>query len=365
MKFIPNKYMFAPKFSMIPDKICLYNEVSVRKINTDDYYNANELKSLYDQEKGIKKEKKQLIRKFHNFEISENAYRNLKKKITWLYYLAKSRHIKTHSGKEIYNFKMLFLTLTLPSKQKHNTSFITKNFFNQFITEMRAITKMKNFVWRLEFQSNGNVHYHIVTDTYIDYFTARRVWNRILEKEGYVSDYAEKFKKMNLSEYFSYITTQAFKYDEQCFEKDYYKFDAVAKRYALQKKEGFMQPNTIDVKSVSNSKKISSYISKYFGKNKEGNNNCNYLDDVTNSSNLRLWFCSRSLSKLKSICEYIDEINWSPDRILEKSQHIKYVVHQYCTVIYFEFSQLPNKTKRIFAQLFYRYAKLCGYLPAT
>ena len=60
-------------------------------------------------------------------------------KINWLYFLAKSKSVKTISGKEIYNFKINFITLTLPSKQIHPTNVITSQCLNQFITEMKKL----------------------------------------------------------------------------------------------------------------------------------------------------------------------------------------------------------------------------------
>lgn len=365
MSTVQNNYLFAPKFSFNPNRVCLFNEVSIRKRDTNEYYPSNSKELKKESLKSPLNVKKSIKKKFHNYTISDNAYRTLKKKINWLYYLSKSRYKKTHNGKEIYNFKMLFLTLTLPSKQVHNTAHITKEYLNQFITEMRKITKMQNFVWRLEFQSNGNVHYHIVTDTYIDFFTARKVWNRIINKGGYVDKYSERFMNMTLKQYYSHVVQQAVKHSNYKGNEGYYSFPTTAKRYALQRKEGFKNPNTVDVKSVTNGKKISSYIAKYFSKNDENKNKCNYLDNEENSKSLRLWFCSRSLSRLNTICHYIDEINWSPDRIIEKTKHVKYIVHQYCTVIYFDFNELRNETKSIFARIFKRYANENSYLPAT
>ena len=360
-----DNYLFAPKFSFTPEKICLYNEVSVRLKNTNDFVHPSVLKNLNKIDLQDQTEIKKLVRKFHNFRISDNAYRNLKNKISWLYYLSKCRYVKTYNGIEIYNFKMLFLTLTLPSKQVHTTAHITKDYLNQFITEIKQRTGMNNFVWRLEFQKNSNVHYHIVTDTYIDYFLAQKIWNRIINKGGYVDKYSEKFMNMSLSQYFSYTVQNAVRYGKVIENNEYYSFTSVAKRYALLRKNGFKNPNSVDVKSVSNGKKISSYISKYFGKNNEDKNCYNPLDNEENSKSIRLWFCSRSLSKLKSISHYIDEINWSPDSIIEKAKHVKYVVHRYCTVIYFDFHQLKNEVKKVFAQLFKRYSSNLGYLPAT
>ena len=69
--------------------------------------------------------------------------------------MAKSRYKKTLTGVEIYNFKINFMTLTLPAKQMHPTAVITKNAFNQFLTEIRELYKMENYVWRIEFQKTG------------------------------------------------------------------------------------------------------------------------------------------------------------------------------------------------------------------
>lgn len=365
MHTINDKYLFAPKFSFYPNKVALFNEVSIRAKNTNKFHHPSYFKKNDVSVNSPDADKKKVVKKFHNFKISDNAFRNLKNKINWLYHLSKSRYVKTINGREIYNFKMLFLTLTLPSKQIHPTAFITKNCLNQFLVEMKKIYKLENFVWRLEFQKNGNLHYHLVTDTFIDYHKALYIWNRILNKYGYIDRYSKKFLKMSLGQYFNYITKQAVSYGIKLENNDYYSFKNVAKRYALQRKKKFKEPHSIDVKSVTNNKKIANYISKYFGKNDNDKNVCNSLDNESNSFSLRLWYCSRSLSKLKSICHYIEEINWSPSNLLIGIKGVKIIVHQYCTVIYYDFSILPAKIKGLFYKMFRNYSYKLGYRPAT
>src|SRR3546814_8448708 len=77
-------------------------------------------------------------RSSHNLTMSTNAYRTLRKKINWLYYLAKSKHVRTISGKEIYNFKIGFITLTLPSKQRTCTKEVTNSLFNTLLKDLRS-----------------------------------------------------------------------------------------------------------------------------------------------------------------------------------------------------------------------------------
>lgn len=169
INYVPNfpvePFSVVPKFSLEPNKLCLYNRVFKRGGASD-----TRVVSM------VEKSKPTVKKSFHNFRISDNAFRTMKRRINWLYYLSKSRYKKTISGKEIYNFKMSFITLTLPSVQVHPTKIITEKILNHFLTILRQKYNMQNYVWRLEFQNNGNVHYHLVTDSYVDFFVLRSNW---------------------------------------------------------------------------------------------------------------------------------------------------------------------------------------------
>lgn len=346
-----DRFLFMPKISLKPDRVTKYNEVLIRNYEDGILESISKSRAkVYepDTSKEIK-----ITKKFHNFEISENAQRTIKQKVNWLYLLAKSKYIKTYNGKEIFNFKINFLTLTLPSKQVHPSSFITKNCFNQVITELRQRYGMRNFVWRLEFQGNGNLHYHIVTDSYIDYFAIRDIWNRVLNKYGYVDAYTKKFENITLSQYWE----DSKKYKENTFE-------VCAKRYAKGKEELWKKPPSVDVKCCTTHKSIANYISKYFGKKEKSGAKKNELDNEENSFSLRLWFCSRSLSKLISIVEYqeIIPIDWF--RVLKGADNVREVILDYCTCLFFDLGKLSNYIKSIMNKAFREYANENGYSSA-
>jgi hypothetical protein len=335
-------YIFLPKFSAKPNKIVLFNEVS--------RYGSSDKKKGVES---ISNEKTNLTRKFHNFNITPTAQKNLREKISWLYQLSKSRFVITYSGKQITNFKINFLTLTLPAKQAHPTSQITNECLNQFLSEIRQRTKMENYVWRLEFQHNGNVHYHVVTDTYIDYFFAQKIWNRILSKLGYIDAFASKMKKLSAYDYFLEYGEKR----KQTFEESH-------KSYVKGRSEGWRNPPSVDVKSCTSNKHIGLYISKYFSKKKDGNPICNALDNEDNSFGLRLWFCSRSLSKLKGIVDYVEAVEFNPADAIKSLDKTRKYFHKYATCYYFEWADLSNYIKSILFPYFYNYAKSLGYCPA-
>lgn len=346
-----NNYLFMPKISLKPDRVTLFNEVLyINKRNQQLESLSKKRAKIYDLDTY---EEIKLTKQFHNFKISHSGQKKIQEKINWLYILAKSRYQKSYSGVEIFNFKVNFLTLTLPSSQQHPTSQITSECFNQFLTEIRERTKMENYLWRLEFQQNGNVHYHIVTDTFIDYFFALKIWNRIINKLGYVNVYTEKFSKMTLSDY----VKNNVGHEET-------KFDILAKRYAKGKKEKWKNPPTVDVKVCTNNKAIAHYISKYFGKSKENQKKCNDLDNEENSFSLRLWFCSRSLSKLTSICDYQEnsEIDWFC--LLDNLEKTRKVFCNYATCIFFQIKDLSNELKGMLYKVYRVYANSLNYSSA-
>lgn len=362
----------AEKYSLRPNKLVIYNEISrnskveiveelesIKEFESKlDSYQLDMFQKKYRNKIELLKNdynrqlivRKKLEKRFHQFKISINAYRNLKDKINWLYYLSNKRTVTTYKKKTIYNFKMCFLTLTLPSTQIHPTSQITKECLNQFFIELKSRIGLENYVWRLEFQKNKNVHYHIVSDSYIDYFLALKIWNRIIEKLGYVSNYKKKYENLSLYEY-----------NKLTNKNNYTEFKTIAKRYYKGKNDNWNQPNSVDVKSVTNNKKISNYIAKYFGKNDSDNIICNDLDNENNSKSLRLWFCSRKLSKLKSVTDYTENCRKEIKIIIEKFAKIKIVLHKYCKVIYYTFEEKNYRIKRIINKYLKEYALELGY----
>jgi hypothetical protein len=336
-------WVITKKYSLRPNQLCFYNHFE-NKLHSELKAHGHEIET----------NRHKVERKFHNFQISSAARKNLIHKISWMFQLAKSKKVKTSKNVEIFNFKVAFITLTLPSTQMHPSSQITSECLNQFITEIRERFGVENYVWRLEFQKNFNVHYHIVTDTFIEYETLKNIWNRILSKLGYIERYTEKMQQYNLHAYWTEFYTDSKK-----------TFKEVAKIYAKSKSEGWARPNTVDVKSCTNDKSIQNYIAKYFAKSADEINACNPLDTEENSFALRLWFCSRSLSKLKAYTETISDFNFNIKERLERFPEVRKFITDYCTIYYFELKNLDNQLKRFFNETFRFIGDSVGYQPAV
>lgn len=347
-----DRFIVLDTFGLTPDKLTLYKTFVQKNEYKSEIVTTHTTKDKIAGLKNIYGDQYETEKRYHNFEISTHARKRMLQKINWLYFMAKGRTKKTISGKEIFNFKINFITLTLPAKQVHNTAQITKECLNQLITELRNKYNMQNFVWRLEFQQNGNVHYHIVTDVFIDFYILQKMWNRIIGKLGYTERYTQKHALMSLSDYVKEYSTEKFN-----------DFEKLAKRYATGKKTMWKVPNSVDVKSVSGKQNIAFYISKYFSKKANMKMKCNELDTKDNSMGLRLWFCSRSLSKLEKVVDYCEAFKEDVLSAITSTKGFFTSVQDYCTTIYYRFKDLVAEAKQVLHPILYNYAISTGYEP--
>ena len=346
-----NPWTIVEQYSLTPCSLALYNRFYKNGVSPQKE-NSNTSEKLYFDEKGNITLVKPASEKKngHNFELSKQARKNLRSKVTWLYHFAKKQTIVTRKGKMLSNFKMNFVTLKLPSEQIHPSDFITKNCLNQLFIEISKKYNFKNFVWRLEYQKNGNLHYHIATDCYIDYHFLLKNWNRILNKYGYVDLYTRKFSTLSLSDYI-----KAHNYGEKT------DFKTLQERYAKGCREGWKNPNSVDVKAVFGKSNIAFYISKYMAKKPEEGEIKKLPICEENSSNSRLWFCSRSLSACKTESDFREAQEIDLYSILVTCEKVKRIVSDYCVVLYFNIDDLPPLIQAVINTRLDIYRREIGY----
>lgn len=347
------RFHVLPKMSIRPDKIVFYNQF-VKVVETPKYKAPiDDLKTkMFLASIGCTTIRAVENNK-HNFELSHKAASNIKTKVSWLYSLAKNKTVSFDNGQKSFSFKMNFITLTLPAVQKCKTSEITKICLNQFLTECKDLYNLQNYVWRLEFQKNGNAHYHIATDSFIPHKKAIEIWNRCINKLGFVDNYQKQMIGLSYQDYFKKYSNNG-----QTCEK------TLKRRYKKGVAFRWTNPNTVDVRAVNNAKNISFYIAKYITKKSEHSINAVVSEREETNTNLRLWFCSRSLSKLDKIAHYIEENDTLIDDFYKQLSVVSIRIFDYCKVLYFNILKQSNEFKRLAWLLFNRYAKISGYTPA-
>jgi hypothetical protein len=154
--------------------------------------------------------------------ISVNVAKKIGNQIGWLQLFTKEKKAMNYKLGREFKFRLNFITLTLPSRQIHDDKVIKRECLNEFLIVAKRKWKLKDYVWRAETQANGNIHFHVIGDTFIRYDELRSEWNRIVEKLGYVSRFKEN-----------------------------------------------SNPNSTDIHSLKNIKNVVKYLIKYCTKNKE------------------------------------------------------------------------------------------------
>ena len=259
-------------------------------------------------------------------KVSQHAKRKLTKAID---YLVNTTHVRKQYEPTINRtivFKATFLTLTLPSEQIHPDSEIINKCLNPFLQEIIKYHVVHKYVWRAEKQKNGNIHFHILTDSFIPYYKIRDRWNRVVNRLGYVDRFQER--------------------------------------------HGRKQPNSTDIHSLRKIKNLKSYLTKYMSKNEQTTqNNTRTSDQTKHETDLpeqtnvlqtgRIWGCSHNLSGITGYRTEIDsETAEEIKKVLESGRARKYET-DYFTVLSMDF----HIFKEIGADLLFSY--FANYLLET
>lgn len=120
-------------------------------------------------------------------------------------------------------FTINFITLTIPciskivdTKEGYNT------LLAPFIRTMRRKYNLQSYIWKAEMQERGQLHYHLTTNTFINWVNIRNEWNYLLRRNNLMDEYIAE--------------------------------------------NGNDNPNSTDVHKVYKIKDIASYLSKYISK---------------------------------------------------------------------------------------------------
>lgn len=317
----------VPYVSISPSKVCLYNRL--------ENYTSNKSYSQLFNEENLQINKQQ-------GEISKKARRKIESAIDWLLYTSSDKKAYSKKAGKYYNFKIMFVTLTLSSTQMHSDFEIKEKLLNQFLVEARKKWSCKKYLWRAESQKNGNIHFHIIFNKFIPWQWIRTVWNRIQNKHGYVNRFAKSQHE---------IHKNGFKF----FKNHPYKlsYKQQLKNYRAGMSGNWFKPNSIDVHSIKKLKNISRYLSKYCTKNDKNllkpelsTKETRYYKGLQKGNSRQiegnLWYLSTELSRYKSAIEVVDsEISADLSTLHEHFEH-KFKYYDYCSIYYVSIQDLKN-----------------------
>lgn len=276
--------------------------------------------------------------------VSKIAKRKINRAIDYLLLLSKNKVGHSHFSGKMFNFKISFITLTLPSDQVHDDNIIKNKCLNSFLLELKKFYQVKNYIWRAEKQKNGNIHFHILTDKFIPWSELRDRWNRIVNKLGYVDRYRENMKKWH---------AQGFRVRKDLLAK--WSYNKQKESYFKNLKKDFNSPNSTDIHSIKKIKNIKLYISKYLTKQEQNEPLGNGKSEEIVKQKGRIWGCSQNLSNIKGAQIIIDsETEDELDRIIHES-NCDYHHDTYYSIFYIDLKTLVNLRSSVLFKSFASY----------
>ena len=135
---------------------------------------------------------KNLTRGIFNGYISRNTASTIRKRLEgWI----KAVQINNRSdkfGNRPKHSHITFLTVTLPSDQIHADNEIKRKCLMPFIQQLKRLYGVQEYFWCAQPQVNGNVHFHLLVDRWLDKDRINDHWNIAVDHLGYLARYVEK-----------------------------------------------------------------------------------------------------------------------------------------------------------------------------
>lgn len=97
---------------------------------------------------------------------------------------------KTYGNRRKCDYYPRFITLTIPVKQMETDQEFKRKYLERFLQELKRTYKVRHYFWKAEPQKNGNIHFHLIVDRYIDKWAVQKVWCHIIKP--YVEAYQAK-----------------------------------------------------------------------------------------------------------------------------------------------------------------------------
>lgn len=229
----------------------LLNEISTANISFYNNYIVVSRESLVAGSVGITRADvmRENRRTCYNGFMSPSTKRRVRTILTtWLTAFDKYNN-EYLEGSNVSKRRLTFATLTLSGKQQHDDNWIKRNMLNRMLLALQKKHNVKYYFWRAEKQKNGNIHFHIVVDSYIRNTDLQSEWNSIQADNGYLNEFFAKFKRYNA-------------------------------------------PST-DIRAISDTVNGINYVMKYISKNPDE------LEDEKMKVSGRIWGCSKELKELK------------------------------------------------------------------
>jgi len=172
--------------------------------------------------------------------------------------------------------RLSFITITVSQIKNLTQRQVYDSCFKHFLQWLRRTQKVNTYIWKVEFQKRGQIHYHITTPSWIHYQSIRDKWNNLQKKAGIIDNYRREQQAYHKEEF----TARPWLYKLWNHQKQ-------LAAYNKGIKDNWTDPNSTDIHEVKHIKDLSNYLKKEF---------CKSIQNPDTDG--KVWDCSLNLKKI-------------------------------------------------------------------
>jgi len=129
--------------------------------------------------------------------VTAHGKKRLLKALDLMVQKSPTKRVINHVTGNEFDFKMNFVTLTLAEQRNVTASEAYDKCLREWLRYMKRKMGVRDYVWKAEFQSRGQIHYHVATNTYLPWEVVRWRWNQLQYRAGYLEGFRRKFRHIN------------------------------------------------------------------------------------------------------------------------------------------------------------------------
>lgn len=123
--------------------------------------------------------------------VTPHAKKRLRKALDILVQKSTTHYVYNSFTEKFMPFRMGFITLTIATQKNLKAKESYETLLGKWLRYMKRKQGLKSYVWKAELQKRGQVHYHLMSDVFIDAKTIRWYWNKLQRKAGYLDSFAK------------------------------------------------------------------------------------------------------------------------------------------------------------------------------
>jgi hypothetical protein len=127
-------------------------------------------------------------------KLTPSSLKNLRQSIKLLIAQSVEKEALNFKTNSYFTFRVNFITLTLSAPQRQITDKELKSrLLDVWLKKAKRRFNLQTYVWRAERQLNNNIHFHLMTDIYIDHRQLRDSWNETQNSMHFINEFERRY----------------------------------------------------------------------------------------------------------------------------------------------------------------------------